>query len=199
MIAYLDGLLNEKAPGHVVIVVGGVGYKVFIPTSTFYKLPAEGECVPLRIHTNVREDTLSLYGFFSKKEQLLFDQLVSVSGVGPSLALKVISGLEPQTVIDSIRLGDRRRLNAIPGVGKKTAERLILELRDKMPQLGPSEEQDSSRLDSVRSVADNLVSALVNLGFQRASSEKEVQVLLDEHPSISFEDALKGVLRKLSS
>ena len=199
MIAYLDGLLNEKAPGHVVIVVGGVGYKVSIPISTFYKLPAEGETVTLLIHTHVREDTLSLYGFFSKKEKLLFEQLISVSGVGPSLALKVISGLEPQTVIDSIRLADRRRLNAIPGVGKKTAERLILELRDKMPQLGSSEGENSARPDSVRSAADNLVSALVNLGFQRASSEKEVQVLLDENPSISFEDALKGVLRKLSS
>lgn len=199
MISYLDGSLKEKAPDHVVVVAGGVGYKVFIPVSTYYDLPAEGEPVALRIHTHVREDTLALYGFVSSQEQMLFDRLISVAGVGPSLALKVMSGLEPQALIDSIRRGDRRRLNAIPGVGKKTADRLILELRDKMPQVAAagSPEADASGAPVPR-VADDLVSALMNLGFPGPLSEKEVAAELADNPDTKFEDALKNVLRKLS-
>lgn len=197
MISYLEGRLNEKAPDHVVVLVGGVGYKVFIPVSTYYELPGQGETVALRVHTHVREDTLALYGFFSSKEQLLFDRLIGVVGVGPSLALKVMSGLEPQALIDSIRRGDRGRLNAIPGVGKKTAERLILELRDKMPEVAASE-GPTSAADPGRGLADDLVSALGNLGFPRPQAEKEVAAVVADDAEAKFEDALKRVLRKLS-
>jgi len=191
--------LTRKAPDHVVILVGGVGYKVFIPVSTFYELPNEGEALALQVHTHVREDTLALYGFISSKEQSLFHRLISVAGVGPALALKVMSGLEPQALIDSIRRGDSRRLNGIPGVGKKTAERLILELRDKMPELVASDERTGAPpADPVRGLVDDLVSALSNLGFPRPQSEKAVEDVVGADPDIEFEDALKSVLRKLS-
>ena len=199
MIAYLEGRLNEKTPDHVVVLVGGVGYKVLIPVSTYYELPGEGETVALQVHTHVREDTLALYGFSSAKEKLLFHRLIGVAGVGPSLALKVMSGLEPQVLIDSIRRGDRQRLNAIPGVGKKTAERLILELRDKMPELAASEDRTrGASTDPARTLADDLVSALLNLGFARQQSESDVDAVVASDPDAKFEDALKIVLRKLS-
>lgn len=199
MICYLEGRLTRKAPDHVVVLVGGVGYKVFIPVSTFYELPNEGEPIALQVHTHVREDALALYGFISSKEQILFHRLISVAGVGPSLALKVMSGLEPQALIDSIRRGDSRRLNGIPGVGKKTAERLILELRDKMPELAASDEPTGvAPADPVRGLVDDLVSALSNLGFPRPQSEKAVENVVGADPDIEFEDALKSVLRKLS-
>ncbi len=199
MISYLEGGLKTKTPDHVVVLVGGVGYKVLIPVSTYYELPSEGESVALQIHTHVREDTLALYGFFSAKERLLFDRLISVAGVGPSLALKVMSGLEPQTLIDAIRRGDHRRLNAIPGVGKKTAERLILELRDKMPQVSASEgRMRAASADPVQTLAEDLISALLNLGFPRPQSEKGVEQVVASDPDAKFEDALKSVLRKLS-
>ncbi len=199
MISYLEGKLHEKKPDHVVVLAGGVGYKVSIPVSTYYELPNQGEGVALQIHTQVREDTLALYGFFSGKEQLLFHRLIGVAGVGPSLALKVMSGLEPQTLIDSIRRGDRRRLYAIPGVGKKTAERLILELRDKMPELAAYDNGVAREdTDLASSLGEDLISALVNLGFARPQSEKAALAVARDEPELSFEDALKRVLRELS-
>ena len=198
MIAFLEGILHDKAPDHVVVVASGVGYRVNIPVSTYYELPAEGDTLQLRIHTHVREDTLALYGFSSKREQILFDRLIGVAGVGPSLALKVMSGLEPDALITALRQGDKKRLNAIPGVGTKTAERLILELRDKMPALAAAAPPAGAPVESAPSIADDLVSALTNLGFPRAAAEKDVQKQLDESPDQSFEDALKSVLRKLA-
>ncbi len=199
MISYLEGKLHEKKPDHVVVLAGGVGYKVSIPVSTYYELPNQGEGVALQIHTHVREDTLALYGFFSGKEQLLFHRLIGVAGVGPSLALKVMSGLEPQTLIDSIRRGDRRRLNAIPGVGTKTAERLILELRDKMPEVAAYDNGVAREdTDPASSLGEDLISALVNLGFPRPQSEKAALAVARGEPELSFEDALKRVLRELS-
>lgn len=199
MISYLEGTLNEKAPDHLVVLVSGVGYKVFIPVSTYYELPDVGASVALRIHTHVREDTLALYGFFSSQEQLLFHRLIGVVGVGPSLALKVMSGLEPKELIGAIRHGDLRRLNAIPGVGKKTAERLVLELRDKMPEVAARDEREhGGPVDRIRALVDDLSSALENLGFPRARAEKDVETVVREHPDATFEDALKTVLRKLS-
>jgi Holliday junction DNA helicase RuvA len=199
VISYLEGKLYEKKPDHVVVLAGGVGYKVSIPVSTYYELPNQGEGVALQIHTHVRQDTFALYGFLSGKEQLLFHRLIGVAGVGPSLALKVMSGLEPQTLIDSIRRGDRRRLNAIPGVGKKTAERLILELRDKMPEVA-AHDDGGAREDThvASSLGEDLLSALMNLGFPRPQSEKAALAVARDEPELSFEDALKRVLRELS-
>lgn len=199
MISFLTGLLKEKVPDHVVVLVGGVGYRVHIPVSTYYELPNADDNVALHIHTHVREDTLALYGFFSVKEQLLFHRLIGVAGVGPSLALKVMSGLEPQTLIDAIRRSDAKRLSGIPGVGKKTAERLILELRDKLSEVAAGEGRpDEIEADAPGSMSDDLVSALVNLGFPRAACEKQVQSFVSTEPESSFEDALKAVLRDLS-
>ena len=201
MISYLEGRLHEKKPDHVVVLAGGVGYKVSIPVSTYYELPNRGEAVALQIHTHVREDTLALYGFFSGKEQLLFDRLIGVAGVGPALALKVMSGLEPQVLIDAIRRGDHRRLNAIPGVGKKTAERLILELRDKMPEIAAVDADGGvggRAPDPATALGDDLISALLNLGFPKPQAEKTVRATTRDQPELTFEDALKKVLRELS-
>jgi Holliday junction DNA helicase RuvA len=200
VIAHLEGRLAEKTPNQVTVVVGGVGYRLFIPVSTYYELPDEGASVSLRVHTHVREDVLALYGFAGAVEELLFQRLISVAGVGPSLALKVMSGLEPTALVDSIRKGDTRRLNAIPGVGKKTAERLVLELRDKMPEVAAGDEVDTlTATSSARSLADDLLSALLNLGFPRALAETKVEAVVTSAPDITFEDALKKALRDLSS
>lgn len=200
MIAYLEGRLTRKSPSQVLVLVGGVGYKLFIPVSTYYELPEEGEDVALHVHTHVREDVLALYGFSSVTEERLFQRLIAVNGVGPALALKVMSGLEPKALVDAIRSSDLRRLGSIPGVGQKTAERLVVELRDKMAELGAVGEGDASRvpLDRVESLRDDLLSALANLGFPRPSAEKSVEAVLREEPESSFEGALKKVLRKLS-
>jgi len=202
MIAHLRGTLLGKKPGQVTLEVGGVGYKVLIPLSTYYELDGEGSTVSFRIHTHVREDALALFGFLTEIEEILFQRLISVAGVGPSLALKVLSGLEPPDLVDAIRHGDLRRLGSIPGVGKKTAERLVVELKEKMPEmLGRVQESASGSGASVPEVAlrDDLMSALVNLGYQRSQVEKAVRDVVrgDENPS--FEVALKGALRRLSS
>ena len=199
MIAHLEGRLAEKAPNQVTVVVGGVGYRLFIPVSTYYELPDEGASVSLRVHTHVREDVLALYGFVGAVEELLFQRLISVAGVGPSLALKVMSGLEPTALFDAIRKGDVRRLNAIPGVGKKTAERLILELRDKLPEVASEDGADiPTASSSARSFTHDLLSALLNLGFPRALAERKVEAVVTSAPDIAFEDALKKALRELS-
>lgn len=200
MIAYLEGRLSHKSPTQVVVLVGGVGYKLFIPVSTYYLLPEEGATVSLRVHTHVREDILALYGFSTPMEEHLFQRLISVAGVGPSLALKVMSGLEPAVLVDAIRSGDLRRLGAIPGVGKKTAERLVVELRDKMPQVDSSiAATPSTPPTGVQSLVNDLLSALSNLGFARAHAEKSVETIVREDSDVTFEEALKKVLRKLSS
>ena len=199
MIAYLEGRLAEKTPNQVTVVVGGVGYRLFIPVSTYYELPDEGASVSLRVHTHVREDVLALYGFVEAVEELLFQRLISVAGVGPSLALKVMSGLEPTALFDAIRKGDITRLNAIPGVGKKTAERLILELRDKLPEVAAGDRADiPTASSSARSFTHDLLSALLNLGFPRALAETKVEAVVTSAPDIAFEEALKKALRELS-
>jgi Holliday junction DNA helicase RuvA len=200
VIAYLEGQLARKSPSQVVVLVGGVGYKLFIPVSTYYELPEEGVPVALHVHTHVREDVLALYGFSSVTEERLFQRLIAVNGVGPALALKVMSGLEPKALVDAIRSSDLRRLGSIPGVGKKTAERLVVELRDKMAELGPltAEETAAAPLGRVESLRDDLLSALANLGFPRPSAEKSVETILRDDPDVTFEGALKQVLRKLS-
>jgi len=202
VIGHLRGTLLTKKPGQIVLEVGGVGYKVSIPLSTYYELGGVGAAVALRVHTHVREDSFVLYGFLTEIEEILFEKLISVAGVGPSLGLKVLSGLEPRELVDAIRRGDLRRLSSIPGVGKKTAERLVVELKDKMPQVmaqvgeAVAGEEAASPEAALR---DDLVSALVNLGYPRSPSEKAVGQLLREESGLSFELALKKVLRRLSS
>jgi Holliday junction DNA helicase RuvA len=202
VIAHLEGRLLRKSPSQIVLLVGGVGYKLFIPVSTFYELPGEGAEVALHVHTHVREDVLALYGFSSATEERLFQRLIDVNGIGPALALKVMSGLEPSALVEAIRSSDLRRLGSIPGVGKKTAERLVVELRDKMAEIAPpssQEESSKSPAGRVEALREDLLSALANLGFPRPSAEKSVENVLREEPEVTFEGALKRILRKLSA
>ncbi len=202
MIGHLRGTLLAKKPGQILLEAGGVGYKVLIPLSTYYELDGVGSAVALRIITHVREDIFALYGFLTEVEETLFEKLVSVAGVGPSLGLKVLSGLEPRELVDAIRTGDLRRLSSIPGVGRKTAERLVVELKDKMlqvmAQVGETVAGEEAASPEV-ALRDDLVSALVNLGYPRNPSEKAVGQVLREESGLSFEVALKKALRQLSS
>jgi holliday junction DNA helicase RuvA len=197
MIAQLRGTLLEKLPSRLVIDVGGVGYDVQVPLSTFYVVGEPGSAVSLRIHTHVREDVIALYGFATPLEQGLFERLIGISGIGPKLALAVLSGIEPGELVRAIRVQDVARLTAIPGVGKKTAERIGLELKDRLPAAfqaaGPGAAEGAPE-DQLRT---DLLSALLNLGYQRASAEKAIEQTLKGSTETGFEQALRAVLRAL--
>lgn len=171
MIAHLRGTLLAKHPNQAVVETHGVGYDVVISVPTFSELPATGSEVALHIHTHVREDALSLYGFLRLAEKHLFEKLLTVSGIGPKLAITILSGMPADEMVGAIRGGDVARLTRIPGIGKKTAERMVLELRDKLPA-GTAEVS----LVAASPVEEDVVSALVNLGYQRAAAEKALQV-----------------------
>jgi Holliday junction DNA helicase RuvA len=177
MIALLRGVLAEKHPNQAVVDVNGVGYDVTIPVSTYAHLPEAGSEVRLRIHTHVREDALALYGFLTQDEKALFEKLISVSGIGPKMAMAVLSGIPAADLIGSIRRSEVDRLVRIPGVGKKTAERMVLELRDKMP--APSGEEPASAMGApstaLTAVEQDVLSALLNLGCARPAAEAAVR------------------------
>ena len=197
MIARLAGTLADKTPGRIVVDVQGVGYDVQVPLSTFYVLTEPGTSVSLRVHTHVREDVIALYGFATGLEQDLFERLISISGIGPKLALAVLSGMEPPDLVRAIKGQDVARLTSIPGVGKKTAERIGLELKDRLPQslqaaadaTKPPAPEDQLRAD--------LLSALLNLGYQRVPAEKAIDKVLKDAPEARFDEALRAVLRAL--
>ena len=199
MIALLRGTLVEKHPSRLIVDVGGVGYEVLVPLSTFYAIGDAGGSVSLRTHTHVREDMLALYGFATPLEQDLFERLISISGVGPKLALAVLSGIEPADLITAIRLQDVARLTAIPGIGKKTAERIGLELKDRLPQAIPSAGAPPAGAEPADQLRADLLSALLNLGYQRAAAEKAIETTLKGRRDASFEQALREVLRQLSN
>ena len=194
MIARLSGTVLEKHPNRVVVDVGGVGYDVQVPLSTFYGLGEPGAGVTLRVHTHVREDAIALYGFASPLEQDLFERLISISGIGPKLALAVLSGIDPGELVRAIRTQDVARLTRIPGVGKKTAERIGLELKDRMP-LAAAPQGDQPDVPEGGGLRDDLLSALANLGYQRAGAEKAVDAAIKKTPDASFEQALRDILR----
>ncbi|MBI4460058.1 MAG: Holliday junction branch migration protein RuvA [Acidobacteria bacterium] len=200
MIAHLRGRLISKNPDRVVLETGGVGYEVFIPVSTFYDLAAPGADVELHIHTHVREDSLALYGFRTEREKTLFEKLLSVSGVGPKLAVTILSGLEMAELVPAIRRGDVNKLVHIPGVGRKTAERLILELRDKLDAMAVEETAPEAKVAPLQpaSVEDDVLSALVNLGYSSYSAEKAVREARQEATNGDFEQLLKTSLRLLA-
>src|SRR5438093_7200266 len=197
MIAQLRGRILEKHPNRIIVDVNGVGYDVFVPLSTFYGLGDAGSDIALRIHTHVREDALMLYGFATPLEQELFERLISVGGIGPKVALAVLSGIEPQELIRAIERGDLARLTAIPGVGKKTSERIVLELKDRLPR---AHAVAAGGLDAPPAPAlqDDVVSALVNLGYHRPLAEKSVASAVKAVPDAGFERTLKQALRELS-
>jgi holliday junction DNA helicase RuvA len=198
VIAFLRGRLSAKQPNRIVIDVNGVGYDVSVPLSTFYGLGDEGSDVALRIHTHVREDALALYGFATALELVLFERLIGISGIGPKLALAVLSGIEPKDLVRAIEQSDVARLTAIPGVGKKTAERIIVELKDRLPRLGAETAAAGGDLREPSALRDDVLSALVNLGYHRPLSEKAVDVAVKATPDGSFERTLKHALRELT-
>ncbi|MDR1988621.1 MAG: Holliday junction branch migration protein RuvA [Acidobacteriaceae bacterium] len=197
MIAHLRGRISSKGPSRVVVDVHGVGYDVMIPLSTFYGLGEVGSDLSLRIHTHVREDALALFGFATALEQNLFERLIGISGIGPKLALAVLSGIEPRDLLRAIGHGDVARLTRIPGVGKKTAERIVLELKDKMPVVEEAEASSGS-VTEPSVLRDDVLSALVNLGYHRPLAEKAVDVVVKTAPDGDFERTLKHALRELA-
>jgi holliday junction DNA helicase RuvA len=199
VIAQLRGRILEKHPNRVVVDVNGVGYDVFVPLSTFYVLGDPGVEVILRTHTHVREDALALYGFATTLEQELFERLIGVSGIGPRVALSVLSGIEPLELIRAIERGDIARLTAIPGVGKKTSERIVLELKDRLPRPQVAAAAPGGDADAAPSeLRDDLLSALVNLGYHRPLAEKAVASAVKTVPDGGFERTLKQALRELA-
>ena len=197
MIARIKGTLVEKAPNRLTVDVGGVGYDVLVPFSTFYGIGEPGAAVVLRIHTHVREDVIALYGFASPLEQDLFERLISISGIGPKLALAVLSGIDPGELVRAIRTQDVARLTRIPGVGKKTAERIGLELKDRLPLAGADagQAEGPAAADDLRS---DLLSALTNLGYKGQVAEKAVDAALKKTPEGSFEQVLRDILRGMT-
>ena len=197
MIARLTGTLTDKAPGRLVLDVQGVGYDLHVPLSTFYVVGDTGAPVTLRVYTHVREDVFALYGFATGLEQDLFERLISISGIGPKLALAVLSGMEPPDLVRAIKAQDVARLTSIPGIGKKTAERIGLELKDRLPksvQAAADAAKPASPEDQLRA---DLLSALLNLGYQRQPAEKAIEKALSAAPEAAFEPALRNVLRAL--
>jgi Holliday junction DNA helicase RuvA len=196
MIAHLRGTLLEKAPSRIMVDVGGVGYDVQVPLSTFYVIGDPGGGISLRIHTHVREDAIALYGFATTLEHDLFERLIAISGVGPKLALAVLSGIEPAELIRAVRTQDVARLTAIPGIGKKTAERISLELKDRLPAAVAAAGQATAAAAPGDQLRSDLMSALLNLGYQRAAAEKAIDRATKESAA-GFEETLKTTLRLL--
>jgi holliday junction DNA helicase RuvA len=195
MIAHLRGTLLEKHPNQVIVDVQGVGYDVVIPVSTFSALPDAGAAVQLRIHTHVREDALSLFGFHSAEEKVLFEKLISVSGIGPKLAITVLSGLATADLISSIRNGQVERLVKIPGVGKKTAERMILELRDKLEGVGAGPAAATAeKVPPMSDIEHDVLSALVNLGCNRPAAEAAIRKAKTTGAPAEFEPLFRRAL-----
>jgi len=196
MIAQIRGTLLEKAPSRLIVDVGGVGYDVQVPLSTFYVVGEPGVIVALRIHTHVREDVIALYGFATPLEHDVFERLIAISGVGPKLALAVLSGIESTELIKAVREQDIPRLTAIPGIGKKTAERISLELKDRLPTMSAAG-QPAAATSAEDQLRTDLLSALLNLGYQRPAVEKAIDKVTRNAPEIHFEQALKEILRLL--
>ena len=197
MIAHLRGTILETQPNRVVVDVGGVGYDVAVPLSTFYGLADVGGPVSLRVHTHVREDAIALFGFATPLELELFEKLIGISGIGPKVGLAVLSGIEPVELIGAIERGDLARLTAIPGVGKKTSERIVLELKDRLPKTVAV--AAASVVPDVPVLRDDLLSALINLGYHRPLAEKAVDAALRAAGrDAGFERTLKQALRELA-
>ncbi len=197
MIGLLTGRLLEKRATRLILDVHGVGYEVQVPLSTFYRLPDLGELVTLRVHTHVREDALALFGFATTLEQHLFERLIGISGIGPRLALAVLSGIDPAELVRAIHDGDAGRLTLIPGIGKKTAERIGLELKGRLPQQVTDEASAAGAPPTEAALRADLVSALLNLGYHRPLAEKAVDAALSRPGERTFEGTLKQALQEL--
>ena len=197
MIAHLRGKLAQKDSARVIVDVHGVGYEVFIPLTTFTALPEPGSEVFIDIHTHVREDVIALYGFSSRRERVIFEKLMTISGIGPKLAVTILSGGSVEDLTGAIRRGDLARLTAIPGVGKKTAERMVLELKDRLKDVAPAPEAEGAQPSTGDRLRNDLISALENLGYHRPLAEKAVDASYTSDGGATFEDALRSALREL--
>jgi Holliday junction DNA helicase RuvA len=197
MIGYLQGNLLRTTPERLLVDVQGVGYEVHIPLSTWYEIErGGGKSVALFIHTHMREDGIALFGFWTEREKLLFEKLIGVGGIGPRLARVILSGMPPDDLLTAIASGDVGRLSTIPGVGKKTAERMVLELKDKMRELAAELPEKSSSAPAPAD--DDVVSALVNLGYKASQAERAVAEVRRERPDAAFHELLRASLNRLS-
>jgi Holliday junction DNA helicase RuvA len=194
MIAHLRGRLLAKHPNQVVVEAGGVGYDITISVPTFSDLPGIGSEVALHIHTHVREDLIALYGFLRPAEKQLFEKLITVSGIGPKLAITILSGMAADEMVGAIRGNDIARLTRIPGIGKKTAERMVLELRDKLPPAGVGE----APATAMSGTEEDVLSALVNLGYQRVGAERALASVVTNRKDGSFEVMFRDALAALA-
>jgi holliday junction DNA helicase RuvA len=197
MIAFLRGRVLDKHPNRIVVDVNGVGYELYVPLSTYYDVGDAGTDISLRVHTHVREDALQLFGFLTSLEQQLFERLIAISGIGPKLAIAVLSGIESRELVASVRRADVARLTRIPGIGRKTAERIVLELKDRLADVAASDAGETVDAPSGDRLRDDLVSALENLGYHRPLAEKAADAARARDGGAAFEDALKSALREL--
>lgn len=197
MFALLSGKMVHKATDGLIVDIGGVGYQVLVPLSTYYELGEEGSDVTLRIHTVVREDSITLYGFLTEEEKAIFTRLIQVSGIGPRTGIGMLSGLSAAEFVGAVRRSDVKKISGVPGIGKKTAERVILELKDKVESLSIAGEggrivQEASPLQN------DVISALVNLGYQKNRVEKTVSEIMKRDKPNRFDDLLRKSLRQIS-
>jgi len=201
MIAYLSGILFSKNPQSVIVDINGVGYQIFIPLSTFYRLPNETDAVNLHVYTHVRQDTLQLFGFQTEMEKQIFLLLISVSGIGPRVALNILSGMGFEELLSAIVSADSERISGIPGVGTKTSRRIILELKEKASELAEGiEPVPEQRVEiSNREMYEDALSALINLGYPSKAAKKAIETALHEDQEMNIEALLKEALQNLIS
>ena len=198
MISFLRGQVLHKQPNRVTVDVHGVGYDVQVPLSTYYQIGEAGTEVALRIYTHVREEALQLYGFWTDLERQLFERLIGISGIGPKLAVSLLSGMDTRDLLAAVQRADVARLTAVPGIGKKTAERIVLELKDRVAGLGASVPDEGPVLRPEDQLKDDVLSALQNLGYHRPLAEKAVEAAMTgDATGASFEHVLKGALSAL--
>ena len=198
MIAFLRGRVIDKQPNRIIVDVSGVGYEVHVPLSTFYEIGDEGAEVSLRVYTHVREETLQLYGFLTDLERQVFERLIGISGIGPKLAIAVLSGMDSREVITAIQRADVARLTGIPGIGKKTAERIVLNHKDRLMHLAsPVAVGTATGASAGDRLREDLLSALQNLGYHRPQAEKAIDITLKGDGATNFEQALRGALREM--
>jgi Holliday junction DNA helicase RuvA len=199
MIAQIRGQLIQKSPGSIIVEANGIGYQLFVSLTTFYDLPEFQQNVVLHTYTHVREDLLQLYGFSTPLEKELFQILIGVSGIGPKLAINILSGISPAELVHSLGSRDMARLLSIPGVGRKTAERLLLDLQEKVIMIQSRSGSPRPETHFAVGMAEDIISALVNLGYKKSQAEKVVESILQQTPEITLEKALKESLRVLST
>lgn len=200
MIAHLEGVLREKTPTRAVVMVGGVGYEVHVSLTTFGALPDAGKPVSLRVHTHVREDAIQLFGFHTDLERALFELLIRTSGVGPKLAQAVLSGMAPRDLVTALAREDLAALRAIPGIGSKTAQRILVDLRDRVAELAVGSADGACAIAPPPDAFEEVVSALANLGTPRARAERVAREVADEPGAaeLPIEDWVRAALRRLS-